>query len=177
MTESSCPAEINPYFLAPIREMHCSSIFKQPLLPSIPIIQMDQVVNDNESVILGNDDQEDLLALELISIDRLSEFGVNTADIQKLKQAGLVTLKSVQQITSRNLLKIKGLTEQKIDKIKDIARKQVPQSFMTGTTMMQRRQYVLKVSTGSSEFDKLLGGGIQTMSITEAFGTIRPTNR
>ena len=82
-------------------------------------------------------------------------------------------MKSVQQTTLKNLLKIKGLTEQKIDKIKDLCAKQLPQTFITATTVMQRRKHVLKTSTGCKEFDELLGGGIQTMSITEAFGEFR----
>jgi meiotic recombination protein DMC1 len=36
-----------------------------------------------------------------------------------------------------------------------------------------RRQQVVKITTGSKELDKLIGGGIQTMSITEAFGEFR----
>lgn len=32
---------------------------------------------------------------------------------------------------------------------------------------------VLKITTGSSELDSLLGGGIETMSITEIFGEFR----
>lgn len=32
---------------------------------------------------------------------------------------------------------------------------------------------VFKVTTGCSEFDKLLGGGVQSMSITEVFGEFR----
>lgn len=36
-----------------------------------------------------------------------------------------------------------------------------------------RRQAVFKLSTGSAELDRLLGGGVQSMSITEAFGEFR----
>ena len=32
---------------------------------------------------------------------------------------------------------------------------------------------MLKITTGSSELDSLLGGGIETMSITEIFGEFR----
>ncbi|KAJ1993051.1 Meiotic recombination protein dmc1 [Dimargaris cristalligena] len=36
-----------------------------------------------------------------------------------------------------------------------------------------RRQRVMKIGTGSVELDKLLGGGIETMAITEVFGEFR----
>lgn len=32
---------------------------------------------------------------------------------------------------------------------------------------------MIKITTGSSELDSLLGGGIETMSITEIFGEFR----
>lgn len=38
---------------------------------------------------------------------------------------------------------------------------------------MQLRQRVIKITTGSSDLDTLLGGGIETMSITEIFGEFR----
>jgi meiotic recombination protein DMC1 len=39
--------------------------------------------------------------------------------------------------------------------------------------LAQRRQSIVCISTGSRELDRLLGGGVQTMSITEAFGEFR----
>jgi meiotic recombination protein DMC1 len=35
------------------------------------------------------------------------------------------------------------------------------------------RQKVVKITTGCKQLDSLLGGGIQSMSITEAFGEYR----
>jgi meiotic recombination protein DMC1 len=131
----------------------------------------DQIVQDIEQS--ENESEQDLLEKELISVEKLADFGINQADIAKLKNAGIVTLKAVQQTTLRNLIKIKGVTEQKVEKIKDIAQKQIPQSFITGTAVMERRKCCLRTSTGSKEFDNLLGGGIQTMTITEAFGEFR----
>jgi singapore isolate B (sub-type 7) whole genome shotgun sequence assembly, scaffold_11 len=32
---------------------------------------------------------------------------------------------------------------------------------------------VIKITTGSSELDALIGGGIETMSVTEIFGEFR----
>ena len=44
---------------------------------------------------------------------------------------------------------------------------------MKGTEFSELRKKILKISTGSSKFDQLLGGGIESMSITEAFGEFR----
>lgn len=44
---------------------------------------------------------------------------------------------------------------------------------MTGTEMLNKRKEVIKVTTGCAALDQLLGGGVETMSITEVFGTPR----
>ena len=53
------------------------------------------------------------------------------------------------------------------------ALKLVPMGFTTATEFNQRRQELITISTGSKELDKLLGGGIETGSITELFGEFR----
>ncbi len=44
---------------------------------------------------------------------------------------------------------------------------------MTGNQLALKRKNVVRITTGSPVFDQLLGGGIETMSITEAFGEFR----
>lgn len=45
--------------------------------------------------------------------------------------------------------------------------------FVTALVMCERRKHVFRVSTGSGELDSLLGGGIESMAITEVFGEFR----
>ncbi|XP_065066052.1 meiotic recombination protein DMC1/LIM15 homolog [Rhopilema esculentum] len=45
--------------------------------------------------------------------------------------------------------------------------------FLTAFEYSEKRRTVFRISSGSTEFDKLLGGGIESMSITEAFGEFR----
>merc|ERR1712020_821708 len=45
--------------------------------------------------------------------------------------------------------------------------------FVTALQASMNRRAVFKLSTGSQEFDKLLGGGVESMSITECFGEFR----
>lgn len=72
--------------------------------------------------------------------------------------------------TKKTLCDVKGLSEPKIDKIRDAALKIVGTGFITGTEARQRRQTVFHVSTGSVALNELIGGGIESGSITEAFG-------
>lgn len=71
------------------------------------------------------------------------------------------------------LLSIKGISEAKADKIQNEAAKLVPMGFTTATEFHQRRSEIIQLTTGSKELDKLLGGGIETGSITEIFGEFR----
>lgn len=68
---------------------------------------------------------------------------------------------------------IKGISEAKADKILAEAQKLVPMGFQSATEIYQQRQEVMHLTTGSKELDALLGGGIETGSITELFGEFR----
>ena len=71
------------------------------------------------------------------------------------------------------MCEIKGISEQKADKIQLEAMKLVPTGFTTATEMHLKRSQIIQVTTGSKELDKLLNGGIATGSITELFGEFR----
>eukprot|EP01006_Ploeotia_vitrea_P017431 TRINITY_DN48552_c0_g1_i1.p2 TRINITY_DN48552_c0_g1~~TRINITY_DN48552_c0_g1_i1.p2 ORF type:complete len:100 (+),score=5.00 TRINITY_DN48552_c0_g1_i1:256-555(+) len=45
--------------------------------------------------------------------------------------------------------------------------------FQTAAEYFEKRKNIINLTTGSTEFDKLLGGGIETNSITEIFGEFR----
>ena len=46
----------------------------------------------------------------------------------------------------------------------------VPMEFKTAADALEDRKSLVTLSTGSTELDKLLEGGIETGSITEVFG-------
>lgn len=99
--------------------------------------------------------------------------GITSGDIKKLQEAGYHTVESVAFAPKKNLLAIKGISEAKADKILAEASKLVPMGFTTATEFHQKRSEIIQLTTGSKEFDKLLGGGIETGSITEIFGEFR----
>lgn len=65
---------------------------------------------------------------------------------------------------ARNTLNVvrQGLSEIKVDKIKDAANKVSPGMFITGLEAAQRRSSVFFISTGSKALDAMLGGGIES---------------
>jgi meiotic recombination protein DMC1 len=106
-------------------------------------------------------------------IDVLQSYGINAADLTKLKSAGLCTVLGVVMTTRKDLISIKGLSDAKVDKILEAAQKIAAASFMTGIDLRDKRKMVYCISTGSKALDTLLGGGIESMAITEAFGEFR----
>jgi meiotic recombination protein DMC1 len=81
----------------------------------------------------------------------------------------------VLQTCSRDLNAIKGLSDAKIEKIKEAARKLDCRgsAFKTGLEMKDKRKQVIHITTGSTALDGILGGGVETSSITELFGEFR----
>eukprot|EP00889_Picochlorum_renovo_P001916 jgi/Picre1/28946/NNA_004340.t1 len=111
--------------------------------------------------------------IEFQPIDKLEELGINRGDIKKCKDAGYHTAESMLMNTFKCLSEIKGLSEAKLLKILDAARKVCPSGhgFMTGKEFdVQRERMIVRLSTGSTSVDTLLGGGIESKSITEIFG-------
>lgn len=46
-------------------------------------------------------------------------------------------------------------------------------NFITGYDFAEKRKACFKIPTGSTELDRILGGGIESMAITEVFGEFR----
>ncbi|XP_020258865.1 meiotic recombination protein DMC1 homolog [Asparagus officinalis] len=107
------------------------------------------------------------------SIDKLISQGINAGDVKKLQDAGIYTCNGLMMHTKKSLTGIKGLSEAKVDKICEAAEKIVSSGYITGSDLMLKRKAVIKITTGSNALDELLGGGIETLQITEAFGEFR----
>ncbi|KAL0270022.1 UNVERIFIED_CONTAM: hypothetical protein PYX00_007567 [Menopon gallinae] len=107
------------------------------------------------------------------SIKQLEGQGITSGDIKKLEEAGYYTVEDIAFTPKKQLLLIKGISEAKADKIIAEAQKIVPMGFTTATEIHQKRSDLIFLTTGSKELDKLLGGGIETGSITEIFGEFR----
>ena len=111
--------------------------------------------------------------IEQNSIDKLQDFAVNAADITKLKAGGICTVKGLLMCTRKDLLNIKGISDQKVDKMIEAAQKIEGQGFYKGTLVLLKREKIKRITTGSNNLDKLLLGGIESMAITEVFGEFR----
>ncbi|KAJ6771662.1 MEIOTIC RECOMBINATION PROTEIN DMC1-LIKE PROTEIN [Salix koriyanagi] len=115
------------------------------------------------------DDEDDLFE----AIDKLINQGINAGDVKKLQDAGIYTCNGLMMFTKKHLTGIKGLSEAKVDKICEAAEKIVNYGYITGSDALLKRKSVIRITTGSQALDELLGGGIETSAITEAFGEFR----
>jgi len=107
------------------------------------------------------------------TLDCLQEQGIAANDIQKLNDAGYYTVESIAHATIRKLSDVKGISEAKVLKLKDIVKQMVPMDFKTAADALEDRKSLVTLTTGSVELDKLLEGGVETGSITEVFGEFR----
>jgi hypothetical protein len=108
-------------------------------------------------------------------VEELESFGINKQDCTKLKQGGYHTIESIAHATLRKLQDVKGISEQKAQKLKDTikANRLVSMGFQSATDKLIHARELISIGTGSSELDGLLNGGIETGSLTEVFGEFR----
>jgi meiotic recombination protein DMC1 len=120
----------------------------------------------NTSQIETHDDVSD----QVKDIMELQSLGINVSDLQKLKDAGINTVGLVLMTPGKELENIKGFSEAKVEKVVSCARKLVKNGFISGSEALSLRKHILRISSGSSALNQLLGGGFQSKSITELHG-------
>ncbi|MGD2201563.1 MAG: DNA repair and recombination protein RadA [Candidatus Bathyarchaeota archaeon] len=95
--------------------------------------------------------------------------GVGPATASKLREIGFRTVEAVATATSRELISA-GIGETTAAKVINAARKSIAITFVRGDELVKLRSNVSQLTTGCASLDKLLGGGIETQSITEFYG-------
>ena len=130
-----------------------------------------QTAPDMEAQVQGAQEEEEQFGPLLVAT--LEQHGIAATDVKKLVGAGFYTVESVVYAPKKKLMEVKGISEQKADKIQLEAMKLVPTGFTTATEMHLKRSQIIQITTGSKELDKLLNGGFETGSITELFGEFR----
>ncbi|XP_073267014.1 meiotic recombination protein DMC1 homolog [Populus alba] len=109
-----------------------------------------------------------LSASPIVFFFRFSTFFAFSACLCVLAPSDCDYLGSIQNLTG-----IKGLSEAKADKICEAAEKIVNYGYITRSDALLKRKSVIHITTGSQALDELLGGGVETSAITEAFGEFR----
>jgi DNA repair protein RadA len=100
-------------------------------------------------------------------IEDLDEIGPSTA--KKLGELGFNTLESLATATVKELLSA-GISEKQASKIISEVRDSITVEFTSANELMRIKKNVLRLTSGSKMLDELLGGGLETQTITEFYG-------
>ncbi|RSN69605.1 DNA repair and recombination protein RadA [Candidatus Korarchaeum cryptofilum] len=96
--------------------------------------------------------------------------GVGPATAKRLAEAGFTSLESIAMSTPSELAVYAGISEAVAQKIIQAARSKLNIDVMSAYDFYQQRKAVQRITTGSKALDELLGGGVETQSITEIYG-------
>jgi len=97
--------------------------------------------------------------------------GIGPAVAAKLESAGVFDMMSLAVMSPSSLGDSAGVSSAVARKAIQAARNMLDLGFVDGTEFAKRRANISYITTGSKQFDELLGGkGVESRAITEAFG-------
>jgi DNA repair protein RadA len=107
--------------------------------------------------------------LEKKRYNSLEDLDIGTATAKKLRELGFNTVESLAMATARELEQA-GISKTKALEYIHKASLSMPLPFIRGDELVKMRQNVLRLTTGSNTLDALVGGGLESQSITEFYG-------
>ncbi|EHK99937.1 putative Meiotic recombination protein DMC1 [Glarea lozoyensis 74030] len=123
-----------------------------------------------QDTIIGDDED-----VGIIDIDEIQAHGIGATDIAKLKANNIHTVASLVSCTTKRLLKIKGFSDIKVEKIKEAAKKMATMSisevygeFRCGKTQLAHTMAVI------AQLPKEMGGAEGKVAYIDTEGTFRP---
>lgn len=102
------------------------------------------------------------------TFEDLSNVGPATAE--KLKEAGYDTIESIATASVGEIVEAIEVGEKKAQDIIMSAKEALNMSFETADKLLEKRKEIGWITTGSKKLDALLGGGVESQSILEAYG-------
>ena len=97
--------------------------------------------------------------------------GIGPAVSSKLESAGVYDLMSLAVMSPGELADTAGVSQGIARKAIQAARNMLDLGFTDGIEYAKKRNNIIHISTGSKNFDNLLGGkGVESRAVTEAFG-------
>ncbi len=96
--------------------------------------------------------------------------GVGATIASKIKNAGYADIIALATANPMDVAEVCEIGEPTARKIIAEAREAAKMNFLSGLEFEDKRKAVQRISTGSNALDILLGGGVETQSITECYG-------
>src|SRR6266566_1906773 len=122
---------------------------------------------------MARDDKKgEKVAITVKAVKSIEELaGVGPATAEKLREAGFTDLMGLAVASPTMVADAAEIGTNVAQKIIIAAREAVDiGGFETGDVILERRKSVAKLTTCSKALDELLGGGLETQAITEAYG-------
>ncbi|MGC8567852.1 MAG: DNA repair and recombination protein RadA [Candidatus Micrarchaeia archaeon] len=96
--------------------------------------------------------------------------GIGEVTAEKLRNAGIDTLEKVATTSPHELAELADISVEAAKKAVDAATEASTVNYHTGSEDYERRKQIGKIDTGSKALNELIGGGVETGGITEAYG-------
>ncbi len=96
--------------------------------------------------------------------------GIGEVTAEKLRAAGYSEFSALATANPHELAEAGGMGVESAKKAIEAAKSMVEIGFETADVVFERRKNISKITTGSKALDELLGGGVETMAITEMYG-------
>ncbi|MFX1313168.1 MAG: DNA repair and recombination protein RadA [Promethearchaeota archaeon] len=99
--------------------------------------------------------------------------GVGDATLKKLKDAGILSIRTLAIYPLNKLIEEAGLGDKTAEKLIKAAQDIEKMGFKSADKIWEKRKRLNRLTTGSQNLDDLLGGGIEPGALTEIFGEYR----
>ncbi|KKN25458.1 hypothetical protein LCGC14_0884520 [marine sediment metagenome] len=99
--------------------------------------------------------------------------GVGEATLKKLRDSGIISIRTLAMYPLRILTDEVGLGTKTAEKLAKAAQDVEKMGFKSADAIWEKRKLLHKLTTGSHNFDELLRGGIEPGALTELYGEYR----
>lgn len=96
--------------------------------------------------------------------------GVGPATAEKLRVAGYTDFQLIAAANAYDLVEKADMKLEKAKEAIEAAKGALKVGYETADILLERRKQMYKIGTSSKNLDELLGGGVETGAITEAYG-------
>lgn len=96
--------------------------------------------------------------------------GIGEASAEKLRKAGYSDFTTIASSTPHELAEAADIGVEAAKKAIAASKEMIEIGFETADQVYERRKSIGKITTGSKTLNELLGGGVETQAITEAYG-------
>ncbi|VVC01709.1 DNA repair and recombination protein RadA [uncultured archaeon] len=95
--------------------------------------------------------------------------GIGEATAEKLRTSGYDNFSAIASASPHDLAELVGMSVEAAKKAVEASKEAIDVGIESGDQVFERRKAIGKITTGSTALDELLGGGVETQAITEAY--------